>query len=91
MVEAAACYRAANDTDAAEQTAAFAADYQQALERQLRHQQLRLKVALAQADRRVALDAIEKLRALLSEDASSRYFLWLTKLQRELEQDGGEQ
>lgn len=88
MEMAAACYRAAGEVAAGGRAAAIALQYSRAIERERRHQQLRLQIATGRGDHAGAFQSVVALRALLHDKGDGPYVRWLAGLQREIEAKG---
>jgi hypothetical protein len=83
-----ACYRVAGDVAAAERAAVVVHEYANTIEHELRHQQLRLKIAVGRGDDVLALQTIAVLQALLDASEDGAYVRWLARLRRDLESTG---
>jgi len=86
-----ACYRIAGDVAAADHAAADSLALVRAIERDRRHQQLRLRIAIGRDDRVSALESIAALRALSHDVPDGPYTRWLASLQRDFQASGGVQ
>lgn len=89
IATAAACYRAVGDSVAADRGSELLRSYGVVMERELRHQELRLRIALDRADHAATLDSIAALRALLSDVPEGRYVRWLGSVERDAQALGG--
>lgn len=85
--QAAACFRKAEDADAAARADAVALAYRVHAERDYRRLQLKLRVALERGQSATVLSAIGGLRPLMR-DTHGPYARWLLRLEQELEPAG---